>query len=204
MIHALFTHPAIIISAIALVISFFTFILNTPAENLKREQRAQMNILATRVTLVYDALATLASSVVMLKELTTNPDPHTQQRAEELLNQQLCFLPNAAKHLQESLNTMMGLRLFEQVWDRGSLKYPIATYGRFSAVLDSAIQNSQHHVSWLNDTLLNGIRQLISCLSQDEQLDNYFKAKLEALNEKKPKEFEDCAKNLDANFNFGL
>ena len=193
------------ISVIALLVSICSMYLayqNSPSQILKREQRSQMNILATRVLYVYDGITTLASAKKAPKE--------SSQDAANVSEEQSCALENNARRLEESLDKVIGLGLWEQIWDenhrtsnrcwcriirlcpcqqkpdRGRHDKLISTYGLFLGSLASAISSKRDRDKWHRPMVLGGLSRLIICLSNQKQLDHFYRKQLQRCIQKQP------------------
>jgi hypothetical protein len=149
---ALISDPKTWISAVALVVSSLTFWRTRPALQLKRDQQAQMAVVASRATVLWDQMQTIIAA-------TSN---------NHLIDSYLFASMKAnARRLEESIDKAIGLGLFTVLVGGDSLSLTLFT--AFIQSLSHAFRDeSVEPEVWTKRHLLMGmVRLLESCRHYD-------------------------------------
>lgn len=151
-LQALISDPKAWISALALVVSFLSFWRTRPALQLKRDQQAQMAVVASRATVLWDQMQTITTATSNNHQI----DPYL-----------FPSMKTNARRLEESIDKAIGLGLFTALVGSDSLSLTLFT---------AFIQGLSHSFStesvgpevWTKQHLLMGmVRLLESCKRYD-------------------------------------
>jgi hypothetical protein len=151
-LQALISDPKTWISALALVVSFLSFWRTRPALQLKRDQQAQMAVVASRATVLWDQMKTITTATSNNHQI----DPYL-----------FPTMKTNARRLEESIDKAIGLGLFTALVGSDSLSLTLFT---------AFIQGLSHSFStesvgpevWTKQHLLMGmVRLLESCKRYD-------------------------------------
>ena len=152
---AIVSDPKTWISAVALVVSFLTFWRTQPALQLKRDQQAQMAVVASRATVLWDQMETIR--VATSKKDQIDPYLFPSVKAN-------------ARRLEESIDKAIGLGLFTVLIGGDSLSLTLFT--AFLQSMSHAFSDeSFDHEVWKKWHLRMGmVRLLQSCRCYDNNL----------------------------------
>jgi hypothetical protein len=149
---ALISDPRSWISAVALVVSSLTFWRTRPALQLKRDQQAQMTVVASRATVLWDQMQTIIAAKSNDHHIDSYLFPSMRANA---------------RRLEESMDKAIGLGLFTVLVGGDSLSLNLFT--AFIQSLSHAFSDeSVEPEVWTKQHLLMGmVRLLESCKSYD-------------------------------------
>ena len=154
-LQVLISDPKTWISALALVVSFLSFWRTRPALQLKRDQQAQMAVVASRATVLWDQMKTIATVTSNNHQIDSYLFPSMKTNA---------------RRLEESMDKAIGLGLFTALVGSDSLSLTLFT--AFIQSLSHAFSTeSDGPEVWRKQHLLMGmVRLLESCKRYDNNL----------------------------------
>jgi hypothetical protein len=165
-LQALIIDPKTWISAIALVISSLTFWRTRPASQLKRDQQAQMAVVASRATVLWDQMQTIIVA-------TSN--------SHQINSYLLPSMKSNARRLEESVDKAIGLGLFTVLVGGDSLSLTLFT-AFIQSLSHASSTESVESAVWTKQHLSMGmVRLLESCRRYDNNINGHLGVPLPGL-----------------------
>jgi hypothetical protein len=149
---ALISDPKTWISAVALVVSSLTFWRTRPALQLKRDQQAQMAVVASRATVLWDQIQT----IIVATSNNHQIDPYL-----------FPSMKANAKRLEDAIDNAIGIALFTMLVGGDSLSLTLFT-AFIQSLSHACSTESVEPEVWTKQHLLMGmVRLLESCRRYD-------------------------------------